>query len=187
MANGFHHLTRDERCQIYALRKRGVSVRGIARDLGCSPSTISREIRRNSGRRGYRFKQADQLACKRRHLASCLPRKMTAALWHGIEERLAQQQWSPEQIAGRLRLDGIVSVSPSWIYRHVWSDRSGGGTLYRNLRRRGKKANRRGRDGAGRGVIPGRVGIEERPAVVEEKSRIGDWEADTIIGTGHQG
>ena len=187
MANGFHHLTRDERCQIYALRKRGVSVRGIARDLGCSPSTISREIRRNSGRRGYRFKQADQLACKRRHLASCLPRKMTAALWHGIEERLAQQQWSPEQIAGRLRLDGIVSVSPSWIYRHVWSDRSGGGTLYRNLRRRGKKANRRGRDGAGRGVIPGRVGIEERPAVVEEKSRIGDWEADTIIGAGHQG
>ena len=83
----------------------------------------------NSGRRGYRFKQADQLSCKRRHLASCLPRKMTAALWHGIEERLAQQQWSPEQIAGRLRLDGIVSVSPSWIYRHVWSDRSGGGTL----------------------------------------------------------
>ena len=187
MANGFHHLTRDERCQIYALRKRGVSFRAIARDPGCSPSTISREIRRNSGRRGYRFKQADQLACKRRHLASCLPRKMTAALWHGIEERVAQQQWSPEQIAGRLRLDGIVSVSPSWIYRHVWSDRAGGGTLYRNLRRRGKKANRRGRDGAGRGVIPGRVGIEERPALVEEKSRIGDWEADTIIGAGHQG
>ena len=101
MANGCHHLTRDERCQIYALRKRGVSFRGIARDPECSPSTISREIRRNSGRRGYQLKQADQLACKRRHLASCLPRKMSAALWHGIEERLAQQQWSPEQNAGR--------------------------------------------------------------------------------------
>ena len=186
MAYGFHHLTRDERCQIYALRKSGVSFRGIARDLRYSPSTISREVRRNSGRRGYRFKQADQLACERRHLASCRPRKMSAALWRGIEERLAQQ-WSPEQIAGRLRLDGIVSVSPSWIYRHVWSDRAAGGYLYRNLRRRGKKANRRGRDGAGRGVIPGRVDIEERPAVVEEKSRIGDWEADTIIGAGHQG
>ena len=186
MAYGFHHLTRDERCQIYALRKSGVSFRGIARDLRYSPSTISREVRRNSGRRGYRFKQADQLACERRHLASCRPRKMSAALWRGVEERLAQQ-WSPEQIAGRLRLNGIVSVSPSWIYRHVWSDRAAGGCLYRNLRRRGKKANRRGRDGAGRGVIPGRVDIEERPAVVEEKSRIGDWEADTIIGAGHQG
>ena len=148
MAYGFHHLTLDERCQIYALRKSGVSFRGIARDLRCSPSTISREIRRNSGRRGYRFKQADQLACERRHLASCRSRKMSAAWWRGIEERLAQQ-WSPEQIAGRLRLDGIVSVSPSWIYRHVWSDRAAGGYLYRNLRRRGKKANRRGRDGAG--------------------------------------
>ena len=154
------------------------SFRGIARDLGCSRSTIIREIRRNSGCRGYRVKQADRLACKRRHLASCLPRK--------VGESLAQQ-WSPERIAGRLRLDDVVSVSPSWIFRHVWSGRAGDGTLYRNLRRRGKKANRRSRDGAGRGVIPGWVGIEERPAVVEEKTRIGEWEADTITGAGHQG
>ena len=120
MACGFHQLTRDERCQRYALRKRGVSSRGIAQDLMCSPSTISREIRRNSGRRGYRFKQADQLACKRRHLASCRPRKFGESL---------AQQWSPEQIAGRLHLDDVVSVSPSWIYRHVWNDRAACGTL----------------------------------------------------------
>ena len=73
-------------------------------------------------------------------------------------------------------------MGKTWIYRQVWEDRSAGGTLYRNPRRRGKKANRRGRYGAGRGVIPGRVDIAQRPAAVESKRRVGDWELDTIIG-----
>ena len=94
-------------------------------------------------------------------------------------------QWSPEQIAGRLRLEGLVSVSTTWIYHHVRANRRVEGDLHLHLRHRGKTYNRRVAGGAGRGVIPHRVDISERPAVVEEKSR--DWEVDTIIGARHQG
>ena len=186
MASGYHHLTYGSRCQIYALKKSGMPLRGVARALGVSASTVSRELHRNRGCRGYRMKQAQRYAELRRWEASSRSRKMTAERWRMVDGKLGLQ-WSPEQIAGWLRLKGGVSVGKTWIYRHVWLDRAGGGTLYRNLRRRGKKANRRGRGGAGRGVIPGRVDISERPAVVEEKRRVGDWEVDTIIGARHRG
>ena len=186
MADGYHHLTYGSRCQIYALKKSGLSIRGVGRLLKVSASTVSRELRRNGGRRGYRMRQAQRFSESRRRFASSRPRKLTEGLWSRIEERL-RRQWSPEQIAGRLRLQGGASVGKTWIYRQVWEDRAKGGTLYRNLRRRGKKANRRGRCGAGRGVIPGRVDIVERPAVVESKGRVGDWELDTIIGARHRG
>ncbi len=74
-----------------------------------------------------------------------------------------------------------------WIYEHVHADRKASGGLWRHLRRRGKKPNRKGGAHAGRGRIPGRVDISERPAVVEAKERVGDWEADTIVGKGHSG
>ena len=186
MADGYHHLTYGSRCQIYALKKSGASTRGVARALEVSASTVSRELRRNRGRRGYRMKQAQRLSEERRRKASSRPRKLTAERWSWIEGKL-RLQWSPEQIAGRLRLEGGLPVGKTWIYHQVWKDRAACGTLYRNLRRRGKKANRRGRSGAGRGVIPGRVDIAERPAVVESKGRVGDWELDTIIGARHRG
>ena len=186
MAKGYRHLTYGSRCQIYALRKSGMSIRGVARSLGVSASTVSRELRRNCGLRGYRMKQAQRLSAARRRLASSRPRKLTAELWGWIEGKL-RLNWSPQQIAGRLRLEGGPSVGKTWIYRQVWKDRADGGTLHRHLRRRGKKANRRGRRGAGRGVIPGRVDIAERPAVVELKRRVGDWELDTIVGARHRG
>ena len=186
MPSGYHHLTYEQRCQIYTLHERGDSQRKISVAIGCSVSTVSRELERNSGDRGYHFKQAQELSEDRRRAASSAPRKMTRALWEVVEDRLALG-WSPEQIAGRLDRDGVVSVSFQWIYRHVWDDRAGGGGLYLNLRRRGKKRNRRGRDGAGRGVIPGRVDISARPRIVEDKRRIGDWEIDTVIGSRHRG
>ena len=186
MAKGYHHLTYGSRCQIYALKKSGLSIRGVARALGVSASTVSRELRRNRGLRGYRMKQAQRRASLRRCLASSRPRKLTEALWGRIEGKL-RLQWSPEQIAGRLRLEGVPSVGKTWIYRQVWKDRAQGGTLHRHLRRRGKKANRRGRCGAGRGVIPGRVDISERPAEAESKGRVGDWELDTVVGARHRG
>ncbi len=186
MAKGYRHLSHEERCQIHALRKRGDSTRAIARQLGRSPSTISREVRRNSGGRGYRYKQADRLARERRRKASLQPRKITAALWACVTEKLALH-WSLEQIAGRLGHERVVAVSTTWIYRYIWSNRAAGGSLYKLLRRSGKRYNRRSKSGAGRGLIPGRVDISERDPIVEEKTRIGDWEVDTIIGSQHQG
>ena len=186
MPVSYHHLTHEERCQIYALRKSGLSGPAIARQLGRDRTTVWREVRRNSGGRGYRHKQAHGMASARRSAASSVARKMTPELWQLVEDRLAEG-WSPEQIAGRLRKQGVTMAGRQWIYRYVRADRKAGGQLYLCLRRRGKKPNWKGGRHSGRGHIPGRVDISERPAVVEAKERVGDWEADTIIGKGHSG
>ena len=97
-------------------------------------------------------------------------------------------QWSPEQISGRLkRFHGEKAISHEMIYRYIWDDKQRGGELYKNLRHNGKKYNKRGSKNAGRGFIPNRIDIDQRPLIVEEKSRIGDWEIDTIIGKNHKG
>jgi IS30 family transposase len=181
----YKHLTTDLRCQIYALQSTGMKQKGIAEHLGVSASTICRELKRNTGQRGYRHKQADDMAVRRRHQASCRPKKMVPSLIQIVEEKLAEK-WSPVQIAGVLRSNHIL-ISHESIYRHVWSNKRAGGSLYTHLRRQGKKYNRRGAKTAGRGCIPNRVDIQERPKLVENKSRIGDWEGDTIIGAKQQG
>lgn len=183
----YKHLAQEERFLIQNLFQEGCSLRKIAKQLGRSPSTVSREVKRNKGKRGYRYKQANEFAERRRREASLTPRKITPEHWARIEHLLVHEHWSPEQIAGRLRRKEAVSISPKWIYYYIWADKADGGTLYKSLRRRGKKPNRRGRDGSGRGVIPGRVDISKRPSEVEDKSRVGDWEADTIVGTKHLG
>ena len=134
------------------MHKQGFSLRKIAEDLSRSPSTISREVKRNSGGRGYRFAQAQRKARQRGTAASSVPRKMTERMWSIVEEKLSFQ-WSPDQISGRLKLDAVVLVSAEWIYRHVWEDKRNGGKLYKHLRRRGKKRNSRGSRYSGRGHI----------------------------------
>jgi len=185
MPVGYSHLIRDQRSQIYALMSNGLTQKDIAIHLGVHPSTISRELNRNTGGNGYRFGQADRLARERRHTASSTPKSMTPSVVKIIEKKL-QEKWSPEQIAGRLKLEGIY-ISHESIYRHIWADKKAGGTLYKHLRHAGKKYNKRSSGKAGRGCIPNRVDITERPAVVEKKSRLGDWEGDTIIGANQQG
>jgi IS30 family transposase len=178
-------VTRDIRCQIYALKSTGSSLRKIARIVGKDVSTISREISRNTGGRGYRFTQADSKAIERRSEASKVPKKLTVDLEKSIRSGLLKD-WSPEQISGRLALEDEL-ISYETIYRYVWKDKREGGLLYKHLRHRGKRYNKRGSGKAGRGCIPDRIAIKERPLVVEEKSRIGDWEGDTIIGAKHKG
>lgn len=183
----YTHLAQEERFLIHKHLQAGRSYSEIGRELGRHHTTISREVKRNTGGRGYRYKQADESAKRRRSEASSVPRKMTKEIWAMIKELVTQERWSPEQIAGRLALRGVVSVSAKWIYHHIWEDKDAGGYLFLYLRRRGRKPNRRGRDGSGRGLIPGRVDISERPVEVEEKNRVGDWEADTIVGAGRRG
>ena len=187
MPEGYLHLTCEQRCQICALLQSGHSQAHIARTIGVDPSTISRELVRNTGARGYRFKQAHEKALQRRKEASDKPRKMTPNLVALVEEKLTQEQWSPDQISGRLAQDGVACISHERIYQHVWKDKKDGGKLYLHLRHSGKKYNKRKGKNSGRGLIPNRVDIDQRPAVVAAKSRIGDWEADTIIGANHRG
>jgi len=104
-----------------------------------------------------------------------------------INEKLSLQ-WSPEQIWGWMREHNKpVVVSHERIYQHIWADKKTGGQLYKDLRHGGKKYNKRSGVNAGRGCIPGRIDIDQRPDIVEKKTRVGDWELDTIIGKGHKG
>ncbi len=186
MPKGHGHLTYDQRCQIYAFLQAGICRAQIARQLGVNRSTITREVQRNAGKRGYRFKQAHNKASDRRKKASSVPRKITPAYIELIEKLLTKWQWSPDQISGWLARSKVF-VSHEWIYRHIWTNKKKGGDLWTHLRHRGKKYNRRGEKTAGRGLIPNRVDISERPEIVEEKRRIGDWEGDLIIGKNHKG
>jgi transposase, IS30 family len=179
----YTQLTREQRYQIYALKKADHNRTEIASILGVHKSTVSRELSRNSGRRGYRPKQAHELATERK-LAAYRPR-ISDRTWARVE-RLLRQEWSPEQIAGRLKLEGQPAVSHERIYQHIYADKRGGGMLHLCLRCRKKRRKRYGKHSR-RGQMPNRTGIEARPAVVDAKRRVGDWEADTIIGTAHRG
>ena len=182
----YNHLTQEQRSQIQALKSMGHTQDEIAHAIGVHPSTISRELKRNTGLRGYRYQQANRLAKARRSDASTQAKKMTVPIVAFIEKQLVEEQWSPEQISGVLSANGH-SVSHTCIYQHVWSDKDKGGTLYKHLRHRGKKYNYKGGKKSGRGCIPNRVDISERAKIVEKKIRLGDWEADTIVGAKHQG
>lgn len=188
MPKGYKHLTYAKRCQIPALLKRKIPKGIIANDLGIHRSTLTREINRNSGLRGYRHKQAQRKSAVRRSSASTSSTlKMTPNLIAAVRFVLENYQWSPDQISGAFKSNQIASISAETIYRHIWSDKRAGGKLFQHLRHRGKKYNKRGAKNAGRGLIPGRIDIDQRPAIVEEKERIGDWEIDTIIGKNHIG
>ena len=186
MAKGYHQVTQDTRSQIYALKTSGHSQNSIAEKLGFDRSTISRELRRNKGGRGYRPLQANEMAVARRSIASRKKKKWTPELQARVITELKTTDASPEQISGRLKREGIL-ISHESIYQFIWDDKKAGGALYKHLRHHGKRYNKRSSGKAGRGCIPDRVDISERPKIVESKSRIGDWEGDTIIGSRHRG
>ena len=179
----YRQLTRDQRYQIYALLKAGQNQTQIAAILACHKSTISRELRRNCGYKSYRPLQAQTLARGRRYRSH--PARIGPQTWSQVE-MLLRQQWSPEQISGRLQLEQQPTVSHERIYLYIYADKSCGGTLYQHLRSQKKQRKRYGGH-ARRMQIPNRTSIDERPAIVASKSRIGDWEVDTIIGARHKG
>ena len=170
-------LTQEQRYQIYAFRQTGQSLAEIAEELGVHKSSVSRELKRNRGQRGYRPQQAQSLAIGRRQKGA--PR-ITAQMW-ALVERLLRQDWSPEQISGRLKKEQRVCISHEWIYQYILKDKQAGGELYRHLRCQKKHRKRYGTYER-RGHLPNCHSIEERPAIVNDRKRLGDWEVDTIIG-----
>ena len=180
----YHQITREERYIIWALRRKEVTVAEIARTLGRHPSTIYREVQRNRGRadRFYRPLQAHGYARTRRS-HSRRNFRLSTADWDLVQE-LLKNDWSPEQIAGWLRRYRILEISHETIYRHVWADKRRGGSLYQHLR--GATKLRRKRHGTydSRGRLAGKRPIEDRPAAADNRSRVGHWEADTMLGDG---
>lgn len=180
----YEQLTENERYQIYTMKSLGYLQKEIAAHLGRDPSTISRELKRNTGLRGYRPRQAQQLAEQRRDNAY-KHRKLTGEVCVWIEQ-LLNQDLSPEQIAGYLAREQRVHLHHETIYQYIYQDKAWGGKLYQQLRTACKPYRKRYGHYDRRGRIENRRSIDERPLVVERKNRIGDWEGDTIIGKGHQ-
>jgi transposase, IS30 family len=178
----YTQLTEHQRYQIYALMKGGHNQTETAEIIGVHKSTVSREVRRNRGLKGYRPRQAQMLAQARRE-ARYQPR-IPAALWRRVDAWL-RDEWSPEQISDWLHRRDGVSLSHEWIYQYVYQDKADGGDLYRNLRCQKQRKKRYG-SYQRRGALINTVSIDERPVVVDRKIRIGDWEIDTVIGKRHQ-
>ena len=177
----YTQLTQTQRYQIYALKKMGHQQVEIAKFIGVDKSTISRELKRNQGQRGYRPKQAHNFAMNRRKQG---PRRIRTETWLLIEAKI-RLDWSPEQISGWLLRHYRIQVSHEWIYQYILSDKQTGGDLYKHLRCQKKRRKRYGNHDR-RGKLPNRRSIEERPVIVDQRQRIGDWEVDTIVGKGHQ-
>jgi IS30 family transposase len=181
----YKQLTYEQRIEIYALLKAGLNQTKIAKLINVSKSTVSREIKRNIGQKGYRPKQADQRALERRQNADKHIR-FTDEVKANVKKYL-KHEWSPEQISGWLKVNNIPSVSYETIYQFIIDDQKNGGELYKHLRQGRKKRRKRIKNNSRRGQIPNRVSIDERPAIVDSKERVGDWEIDTVIGKNHKG
>lgn len=179
----YTHLTQAERYQIEILRKAKHTQSDIAALLGRDKSCISRELRRNRGQRGYRSKQAHSIAQTRRELCANGPR-VEEKTWALVETKL-KETWSPQQISGYLLVNKQPGVSHESIYQRIYADKRKGGTLHLTLRcQKERKKRHTGR--ARRGSIPNQISIDLRPAVVAERARFGDWEADLVIGAGQK-
>lgn len=167
-----------------ALRKQGLNQAQIARQLNRSPSTISRELRRNSclSDGHYRPSKADSRTRGRRSRSRRNQQFTNSDYW--LVNYFLQKQWSPEQISGRLSQAGLLQISHETIYCHVWRDKAAGGALHTHLRGAQKQRRKRYRAYDSRGRLAGKRHISERPAAAERRTEIGHWEIDTVIGTG---
>lgn len=181
----YNHLTSEERYLIHAYKASGLLAPEIADILGRNKSTIYREIERNTSGRGYRPKQADELASKRQS-EKRKAIKMTESTIAKIEAKI-KEDWSPEQISGRLLNEDNISISHETIYQHILKDKASGGDLHVHLRCQKKNKKRYGTKASDkRGQIVNRVSIDERPKIVDDKNRKGDWEGDLVIGKNHK-
>ncbi len=182
----YKRVTIEERSLIYRWRQAGHGVRSIARLLGRAAGSISRELARNHGKRGYRPKQAHWKAQERARRPG--PRRFTEAVREDAEKRL-REGWTPEIISGRARLEGRPWVCKETIYKHIYADAKAGGDMWRSLPRAHRKRRRRCPrvDGRGRGKIPNQRMIDTRPAEVETRAVVGHWEGDLINGAWNTG
>ena len=184
--NHYQHLAQEERYMIYKLLQQHYSIRAISRLINRSASTVMREIKRNTGKRGYRNKQANSFAQERLHTSHRNTRITPEAI--ELAKSLVNMDWSPEQVSNRLKMDYNIHISTETIYQVIFKDKADGGSLYKHLRQSRKKRRKRNSSGyKSRGQIKNKIPIDERPSIVETRERIGDWEIDTVVGKQHKG
>jgi IS30 family transposase len=169
------------------MKQQGFKQVEIAMAIGRDKSVISREIKRNLDKRSGSY-NVDLAQRKYDQRQKNKPKniRFTQEVRLFVDS-LLMDDYSPEQISGRAKLDGHQCVSHERIYQYVWQDKKKGGDLHLHLRHRGRKYRKRGAAKDNRGIIKNRVDIEKRPKIVDEKIRFGDCEIDTIIGKNHKG
>jgi IS30 family transposase len=179
----YEHIDSEERYAIAAMRGQYIKVAEIASRLGRHRSTIYRELKRNASTHdgNYRATHAVWKASGRQKRSKRNMRYLEADFRHA--EGLVRADCSPEQAVGRMKLEGRPVMSHETLYKWIWKDKKAGGTLWRHLRGARKQRRKRYAANDSRGRLAGKKMIGERPAVVERRSRIGDWEIDTVHGT----
>lgn len=180
-------LTLDQRYEIWNLKIQGCNNKFVAQQIRVHPTTIKRELARNSDKRNgvYKPKLAQQKTVQRhknktKHIGFTNQIKQFVIKW-------LKEDYSPEQIVGIAKKITVTCVSVERIYQFIWLDKKQGGNLYKHLRTLGKRYQKRGNTKNRRGQIPDRVAIEKRPSIVEKKERFGDLEIDLVIGKAHKG
>ena len=177
------HLTREQRYTISAMHKQGCTQKMIAEAIDKNKSVVSRELKRNANLKGkYSFEYAQDMAELRKERMKN-PRKLTSQLKKKII-LLIEEDWSPQQIEGRLKLENKPFVSHETIYKIIRKDKQEGGTLYTHCRH---KLKHRKRPVGEKISIKNRVSIDQRPDIVNTGKRFGDWEIDTIVGQNNRG
>lgn len=181
------HLTCEQRYTISVMLAQNHPQNQIALAIGKDKSVVSREIKRNSDQRNgiYKSDLANR-KYKQRQEQKNRPTIFTTSIKKYVEEGL-NNEYSPEQINGRAKLEGIFCVSHECIYQYIWKDKKHGGRLFEKLRHTGRKYRKRGDSKDKRGILKDRVSIDDRPTIVDKKVRFGDLEIDTVIGQNHQG
>jgi len=182
------HLTLAQRYKIEALLNAGHKAPFISDQLNVDRSTIYRELGRNRTKTGcYSSSSAHEIAQEKKERFSH-NRKFSPAMERFIRDKLSNEQWSPEQIAGYCKKNDIPMVSHERIYQFIYQDKAEDGQLYKHLRVASKMYRKRYGSGKNkRIIIKDRVSIDQRPDCVNNKERVGDWEIDTIIGKGNKG
>ena len=180
------HITQEQRYTIYSMLAQDYKQDDIAAVIQKSPSSVSREIKRNSDKRNGEYK-ADlaQKKYEQRHKEKPKVIKFTSYMQESVEA-LLKEEFSPEQIVGVMKLKNKEIVSIERIYQHIWIDKANKGSLFEHLRRKSKRYRKRGSQKDSRGRIKNRKSIDDRPKVVDEKLRFGDLEVDLIIGANHK-
>jgi IS30 family transposase len=164
----------------------GLSNAAIARQIGCHRSTIGREIERNHCRLDGRYRPSKaQRRTQARRRRSRRNRQFDNQAYQLVCS-LLREDWSPAQVAGRLKVSGQLSISHETIYRYIYQDKRRGGTLFRHMRHAAKNCRKRYRSNDNRGRLQGKRHISERPASVDSRRQVGHWEIDTVMGGGDQ-
>ena len=178
------HLTKEQRYTIARMLQGGYAKKDICVAIGKGKSVLSRELRRNSSKRGYSASLAHEYANERKERFRT-DRKFTETVKRHVVKYLTEEQWSPEQIVGDAQRRGIEMVCVERIYQFIREDKRKGGSLWKHCRHQLK--HRKRPVGGKKVIIPDKVSIDERPEIINQKQRFGDWEIDTIVGAENKG